>query len=122
MNVNINHPSFIAFLEGVTRNILTNVTIENYFTLPQPKKTGIQYVVLKLMKKSVSVRAKLTDNELLSFIGVLRKRNEESENYEFSAILKDISSNFETLNVGMTTKIVTKVIKTEKIDKPNESN
>lgn len=98
MKVNVNHPSFILFLENVTKSILTNVTIENYFSLAQEKKLGIQYMVYKLMKNSVKVRGKLTDDEMRSFVIVLWKKNEESENYEFAAILKDISSNFDVVN------------------------
>ena len=80
MKINVNHPSFISFLENVTTNILSNVSIENYFSLPQEKKMGVLYVVYKLMKKSVSVSTKLTDVEMKVFITVLWKKNEESEN------------------------------------------
>ena len=79
MNVNINHPSFISFLENVSASILSNVTVNNYFSLTQDKKLGVQYMVLKLMKNAVKVRAKLTDNELRSFVSVLWKKNEECE-------------------------------------------
>ena len=98
MNVNVNHPSFIQFLDNVTANILSDITVDNYFSLSQDKKLGAQYVVLKLMKNSVKVRAKLTDTELRSFVSVLWKKNEEIENYEFAGILKDISNNFDSIN------------------------
>ena len=55
-------------------------------------------MVYKLMKNSVKVRAKLTDDELRSFVNVLWKKNEESENYEFAAVLNDISNNFDMVN------------------------
>jgi hypothetical protein len=114
MKVNTNHPSFISFLETVTNNILSNVSIENYFSLNQEKKLGIQYMVLKLVKSSVKVRAKLTDTELISFVNILWKKNEESENYEFAAVLNDISKNFEKVNeVTNTKKRITRKIKTD---------
>lgn len=98
MKVNVNHPTFISFLDNVTTNILSNITVDNYFSLSQEKKLGTQYMVYKLMKNSVKVRAKLTDDELKSFVNVLWKKNEESENYEFAAVLNDISNNFDMVN------------------------
>jgi len=117
MKVNVNHPSFISFLENVTETILSNVSVENYFTLPQEKKTSLLYMVFKLMKNSVKVSVSLTDEELISFIVVLWKKNEESENYEFAAILKDISNNFEAINEF--TKPVKKQPRTIKTDRNN---
>jgi len=118
MNVNVNHPSFISFLDNVTTSILSNVTVNNYFSLPQDKKLGVQYMVLKLMKNAVKVRAKLTDLETLSFVSVLWKKNEESENYEFAAILNDIAQNFDAVN-EVTTKPTKRSTRTIKIDKNN---
>ncbi len=114
MKVNINHPSFIAFLDNVTNSILTNVNVENYFSLPQEKKMGVLYMVFKMMRSSVKVRATLSDNEMKSFISVLWKKNEESENYELVGILKDISNNYDAINDF--TKPVTrrKTVKTDK--------
>jgi hypothetical protein len=74
------------------------VNIENYFSLPQDKKMNVLYVVFKLMKNSLKVRAKLTDDEVRYFVNELMKNNERSENYEFAAILKDISNNFDSIN------------------------
>jgi hypothetical protein len=118
MNVNINHPSFISFLENVSASILSNVTINNYFSLNQDKKLGVQYMVLKLMKNAVKVRAKLTDLELRSFVSVLWKKNEESENYEFAAILNDIAQNFDAVN-EVTSKPTKRTTRKIKIDKDN---
>ena len=119
MNVNINHPSFISFLDNVTSSILSNVTVENYFKLTSDKKLGVQYMVFKLMKNAVKVRAKLSDNELRSFVAVLWKKNEEMENYEFAAILNDISQNFDTVNeVTKPVKRGPRTIKTDKVEKP----
>ena len=114
MKVNVNHPTFILFLDNVTTNILSNVTVDNYFSLSQEKKLGTQYMVYKLMKNSVKVRAKLTDDELISFVDVLWKKNEESENYEFAAVLNDISKNFDMVNeVTKPVKRTTRKIKTD---------
>ncbi|WP_282459096.1 hypothetical protein, partial [Mycoplasmopsis arginini] len=74
----------------------------------------VQFAVLKLMKNAVKVRAKLTDLELRSFVVVLCKKNEESENYEFASILNDISSNFETINEIVKPIKRVRTIKTEK--------
>ena len=66
------------------------------------------------MKNSVKVRAKLTDDELRSFVDVLWKKNEESENYEFAAVLNDISINFDMVNeVTKPVKRTTRKIKTD---------
>jgi hypothetical protein len=98
MKVNTTHPSFVAFLESVTETISSSVNIENYFSLPQDKKMNVLYVVFKLLKNSLKVRAKLNDDEVKYFVDELMKNNERSENYEFAAILKDISFNFESIN------------------------
>lgn len=119
MNVNVNHPSFITFLDNVTSSILSNVTVENYFKLTTDKKLGVQYMVFKLMKNAVKVRAKLSDLELRSFVTVLWKKNEEAENYEFAAILNDISQNFDKVNeVTKSVKRAPRTIKIEKKENP----
>ena len=115
MKVNVNHPSFISFLDNVSNTILSNISIDNYFSLTQEKKMGVLYMVFKLMKNSVKVRAKLTDTEMRSFVTVLWKKNEENENYEFAAILKDIINNFDAVNDSTKTiKRQTRTIKTDK--------
>jgi hypothetical protein len=75
-------------------------------------------MVLKLMKNAVKVRAKLTDLELRSFVSVLWKKNEESENYEFAAILNDIAQNFDAVN-EVTSKPTKRTTRKIKIDKDN---
>ena len=61
------------------------------------------------------MRAKLTDMELRTFVSVLWKKNEESENYEFAAILNDISTNFDAVNeFTKTPKRTARTIKTDK--------
>ena len=114
MKININHPTFLAFLDSVTSNILSNVTLDNYFSLSKEKKLGVQYMVLKLMRNSVKVRATLSDNEIRSFVSILWKKNEESENYEFAAVLNDISMNFDSVNeITKPQKRKTRKIKTD---------
>lgn len=114
MKVNTTHPTFVAFLESVTDTILSSVNIENYFSLPQDKKMNVLYVVFKLMKTATKVRAKFTDDEMRDFVTVLLKSNEKTENYEFAAILKDISNNFDSINdVTKPAKRQTRTIKTE---------
>lgn len=98
MKLNVNHPSFISFLDGVTNSILSNISIDNYFKLSQEKKMGVLYAVFKLMKKSFRVRTTISDNEMKIFVTVLWKKSEESENYEFAAILSDINNNFDAIN------------------------
>lgn len=120
MKVNTNHPSFISFLENVTNAILTDVNVDNYFSLPQEKKMGVLYMVFKLIKKATSVRARLSDDDLKSFINFLWKRNELSENYEFAAVLKDIFNNFEA--VSEFTKPVKRAPRTIKTDKKDNVN
>jgi hypothetical protein len=114
MKLNINHPSFIAFLDNVTTSIISNVNIDNYFKLSQDKKMNVLYMVFKLMKKSVAMGPKLTDNEMKSFIAVLWKKNEEIENYEFAAILNDIANNYESINEFTKTPKRTRTIKVDK--------
>ena len=97
MKVNVNHPNFISFLDNITSNIVSHIKLDNYFGISSDKKLGVQYMVYKLMKNSVGLKTKLTDLEMKSFLAVLWKKNEESENYELAAILKDILNNFDSV-------------------------
>lgn len=117
MRVNINHPSFISFLDNVTSVILNNISIENYFNLKVENKMALQFAVLKIMKNSIKNRVMLTDVELKSFIIVLQKKNEELENYEFASVLNDMSINFETINqVSNVPKRNSRKIKIDKVN------
>jgi len=98
MDINTNHPSFIVFLDNVSNTILAHVTTTGYFGLSADKKLGMQYIVFKLMKTSLRIKGRLTDEELKSFTVILCKKNEESENYELAAILNDIIKNFDAVN------------------------
>jgi hypothetical protein len=114
MKLNVSHPTFVSFIENVNTNILTNIKIDNYFTTTKEKKFGIQYMVLKLVKNAVKVRAKLTTNELKNFVGILQTKNEEKENYEFAAVFKDIILDFDTVNDFVKPVRKTKTIKVDK--------
>jgi hypothetical protein len=114
MKVNINHPSFITFLDNVNNSVLFNVSVENYFELSGDSKLALQYKVFLLMKNSVSLRAKLENDELRSFLTVMWKKNEENENYEFASVLNDILINFDS--ICEVTKPKRKTNKTTKID------
>lgn len=97
MKVNVNHPSFISFLENITTNILSVIKIDDYFTLNQEKKLSVSFTVLNLLKNSAKVKADLSDSELKSFITFLRNKNEENENYEFAAVLNDVIKNYDAI-------------------------
>lgn len=97
MKININHPSFISFLENVTKTILSEIDIKSYFNITPDKRLKTQKAVLTVLRKSLKTRALITDTEIKAFIIVLQKKNDETENYEVSAILKDITVNFDTL-------------------------
>jgi len=98
MKVNVNHPSFISFLENISQNILSAIKIEEYFNLTTEKKLTVSYTVLNLLKNSAKVKANLSDEDLKNFISVLCKKNEDAENYEFAAVLNDVVKNFDTVN------------------------
>ena len=114
MNVNVNHPTYILFLDNVTNGILSNVTVNTYFSIADEKKIKVQYIVLKLMKTLIKSRGKFSDPEIKSFILILMKKNEDNENFELAAILRDISNNFDTVNeLSKPVKKPMKVIKTD---------
>lgn len=118
MRMNTNHPSFVTFLDNVTKTILTYVSTDNYFQIPKEKKIGVQFAVLKLMKNAIKTRIKLNDDELKSFVVLLCKKNESIENYEFAGILHNIVQNFDSINeMTKTTKRTTKKIKTDVTEK-----
>ena len=98
MKVNVNHPSFISFLENISQNILSAIKIDEYFKLSEEKKLTVSYTVLNLLKNSAKVKANLSDDDLKNFISVLCKKNEDAENYEFAAVLNDVVKNFDTVN------------------------
>ena len=120
MKININHPGFISFLETINKNVLSNIKVEKYFSLSSDKKSAIQYLVLKLINKSVKLKSNMSDEELREFISVLQKKNVELENYEFAEVLKDIVLNFDNIN-EMTKSTPIKQKRTIKTDKTTDA-
>lgn len=116
MRININHPGFLNSFHNINNLVMAHSPVENYFELPLDKKMNTLYSVFKLVKSSVEVRVKLTDEELKKFIDIMWKKNEEFENYEFAAALRDISMNFKSIND--TVKPKRKTTKKVKLDKP----
>lgn len=116
MRININHPGFLNSFNNINNVVMAHAPVGNYFELPLEKKMNTLNSVFKVVKSSVGLRVKLTDDELKKFIDVMWKKNEEMENYEFAAALKDISTNFQSINE--TTKPKRKNSKTVKLDKP----
>jgi hypothetical protein len=118
MKIDINHPSFLNFIDNVISNITTNVHIDKYFNLTYEQRLAEQLKVFKVMGSSLRNGVKLSELEYRSFVTVVLKKSEENEKYELSAILKDISENFSGLYE------VTKPIKkptTRKIKTNNKS-
>lgn len=97
INVDINHPSFVQLIEKINNKVVTNIDVNRYFSLAEDKKRGLSYLALKLVNSSVGARIKMTENELLSLVTILWKKNEESENYELAAIFKNIMENFNVI-------------------------
>lgn len=118
MKVNINHPGFVSFLEAINKNVLSNIKVEKYFTMTSDKKIAIQYLVLRLIDKSVKLKSTMTNDELCDFIGILQKKNVDLENYELAEILKDVITNFEKINEM--TSLPVKQKRKIKTDKPTD--
>lgn len=115
MKININHPATISYLEHLNKSIVTNINVDKYFSLSKDKKVGIQYLTLKLVKKHLGVKSKLSNNDIIDFIKVLQKNNEDIENYELASTLLDVINNFDLLsNLSDPTTKQKRTIKTEK--------
>jgi hypothetical protein len=115
MNANINHPSVIKFLSDITNNIVSSISIENYFGLAQDSKLALSYAVFKIIKSNVDKRAVLGETEFRALLVALWKKNEESENYEVAAILNDINKNFDSIKeICKPTKTIKKTSRTDK--------
>jgi hypothetical protein len=97
MKINVKHPTFQSYLEEVTTNILTLVSLDNYFILNNDAKIGIQFIVLKYIDSSLKIRLSIEEDDIRKFIHVLLKKSNENENYEFSSVLKDLNINFDLL-------------------------
>lgn len=115
MSIKLNNPTFMAFIDNVNLSVISHINMKNYFGSTKENKIITQQNAIKLIKSSINLRAKITDDELRSFITILWKKNEETEMYEFAQILFDITKDFDTLNESIKPiKKQTKVIKTSK--------
>ena len=109
MNVNVNHPSIVKFLSDITNNIVSNISIDQYFTLTEEKKSALTYAVFKIIKSSSEKRVTLGDNEFKAFLIAL---------WKVAAILNDIIKNYDSINeLNKPLKTIKKPSKPEK--KPN---
>lgn len=97
MKISANNPQFIKFLDTITKNIITNISLENYFTMGKDKKVATQYLVLKMLIKTVGDKIKINESILLELINLSIDRNILTENYELSGVLTDSKTNFESL-------------------------
>jgi hypothetical protein len=114
MSANINHPSVIKFLSDLTTNIVSSISVENYFEMSEDSKTALNYAVFKIIKNSTDKRVNIGETEFKALLVALWKKNEEAENYEVAAILNGINKNYDSI------KEICKPIKTlkkPKIDK-----
>jgi hypothetical protein len=110
INVDINHPSFVQLIDKINNKVVTNIDVSRYFSLTEDKKRGLSYLALKLVNTSVGSRVKMTENELLSLVTILWKKNEETENYELAAIFKNIMENFNVIYNSVKPKTRTRKI------------
>lgn len=97
INVDINHPSFIQLIDKINNTVVSNIDVTRYFTLTEDKRRGLSYLSLKLVNNTLGSKIKMTENELLSLVTILWKKNEEMENYELAAIFKNIMENFKVI-------------------------
>lgn len=112
MKINIKHPSFLSFMDMVTANVNSTITLTNYFTLSPEKKLGVQYMTFKIIRKSLKIESNFKDDDIKAFIKILNKKSVEGEYYEFASVLKDIENNFDSINeVTKTIKPAPKTIK-----------
>ena len=119
MKTNQTSASVINFLDGISKNVLSNISIENYFSFNPEKKMTTQYLVLKMLMKSLGVKLNLNESVLPNLLSSLKERNEDIENYEFAEVLKNMESNMDTL-LDMTKPNI-KPKRTIKTNKPNDA-
>lgn len=97
INVDINHPSFVQLIDKISNKVSQTIEVSKYFSLTEDKKRGLSYIALKVVNTTIGGKIKITENELLSLITILWKKNEETENYEMAAIFKYIVNNFKSI-------------------------
>lgn len=115
MRLNLSHPTLLNFIDNVNQIIISNTNFTTYFDSTNEIKMNTQVVVHKLIKSSIKLRIKISDEDLKKFIILLKDKNEEIENYECAQILFDIIKNFDIINESSKPqKRQSKVIKTDK--------
>jgi hypothetical protein len=83
-----------------------------------------QYLVFKIIIKSISLNVKNSNESIPIILNFLLKRSEENENYELSEIMKDIKVNYDKL-IEMNNASVKQVKPVKKpivLNKPNQTN
>jgi hypothetical protein len=98
MKLSVRKPSIFNLLDNITNSILSHITIDNYFNFTKEKKLATQYFVLKYIKTKLNSETLFKDEDIKATLSILIKKNEETENYEFAAILTDIYNNFNAID------------------------
>jgi len=123
MKMGLNNNWVAQFIDNVGKNILSSVEIGNYFSLSSEKKLITQYLVFKIIYKSISMKIK-EDKETMSIVvNFILKKSEENENYELSEVMKDIKLNHDKLTEMTNTSIKqpTPTKRPISVNKPNEN-
>jgi hypothetical protein len=94
------NPSLILILDKIVNEILTSVVTTNYFALNDEQKFVIQEISFKIIKNTITYNTSLSDDDLKTFMKVLQKKNEQTENYEIAQILSDIFINYNKFKIN----------------------
>lgn len=124
MKMNLTNNWVAQFIDNIGKNILSSVEIDKYFSLNNEKKMVTQYLVFKIIIKSISLNVKNSNESIPIILNFLLKRSEENENYELSEIMKDIKVNYDKL-IEMNSSSVKQVKPVKKpivLNKPNQTN
>lgn len=124
MKMNLTNNWIAQFIDNIGKNILSSVEIDKYFSLNNEKKMVTQYLVFKIIIKSISLNVKNSNESIPIILNFLLKRSEENENYELSEIMKDIKVNYDKL-IEMNNASVKQVKPVKKpivLNKPNQTN
>lgn len=105
MKMNLNNNWVAQFIDNIGKNILSSVETDKYFSLNNEKKLVAQYLVFKIIIKSISLKIKDYNDSIPIIVNFLMKKSEENENYELSEIIKDIKLNHDKLIEMTTTSI-----------------
>lgn len=108
----------IKNLDNIIRLYQSTVEIEKYFKLSLDEKITSQYLLLKVIGKTImNEKYKYNQETLKHIIHSLISRGEEIENYEIAEISKNTFSNFDKLYVVLNDSSKTKrIIKTNKVN------